>query len=82
MEVIYDDEKMRFEVKGPSSNDTLLVEHADLMQKTDMKVHCQVAAIGVSDQVFERLGYVKETGLYNRLLIEYERKTGKIAKRW
>ncbi|WP_183576766.1 hypothetical protein HDF18_12685 [Mucilaginibacter sp. X5P1] len=43
MEVIYDDEKMLFDLKGPSSDDTLFTKNVHLMKDAGMKVHCQPA---------------------------------------
>ena len=81
-EVIYDDKKWTFDLIE-SSDDTLFTNNVAMLQLEGFAVHCQTANLGnISSKEANLIGYKREHGLYNRLLTEYEIKSGKIAKRW
>ncbi|NHA03306.1 TIR domain-containing protein [Mucilaginibacter sp. HC2] len=81
-EVIYDDEHHKMEVIGESVDDTLLTENIVLMQHAGMKVRCNTADISTPKDNINLPNYQIENGLYQRLIKEYESKTGQRLKLW
>lgn len=67
---------------GYISNDSLITLNVRQMQIAEMDVNCHgLPEEPIKNEVIER-GYEWEENLYQRLLLEYEAKTGRIAKRW
>lgn len=81
-EVIYDDYNRKMDVMGPSSDDTIFTNNVAEMIKAGMEVHCQTADIKYPKEQVKLSGYQKEENLYQRLINEYEKLTGKLMKRW
>lgn len=81
-EVIYDDTNRKMEVMGPSSDDTKMTNNVAEMIRTGMKVHCQTADAKYPKEEVKLRGYEKENNLYQRLITEYEKSTGKLMNRW
>lgn len=81
-EVIYDDKMRTFDLIE-SSDDTLFTNNVAMLQLEGFDIHCQTANLSdISSKETNLIGYKREHSLYNRLLLEYEIKSGKIAKRW
>jgi len=81
-EILYDDAKKTFDLKE-LTDDTLFTSNVVMLQNEGFNVHCQTGDIDkISGTETKLIGYKREKGLYQRLLLEYEQKTGKTAKRW
>jgi len=82
-EIVYDDDKRTMEIIGTSTDDTLLTNNVSKMIRSDMHVRCQVLDISIEKEDIDGPpGYTKEENLYSRLLLEYEKKTGKVLKQF
>ena len=81
-EVIYDDEIRTFDLRE-SSNDELFTNNVAMLQNNGFNIHCQTGDIDkLSGSEKMLIGYTREIGLYQRLLLEFEEKTGKTVIRW
>lgn len=81
-EVIYDGKAKTMEIIGTSSDDTLLTNNVAEMQLAGFDVRCNTADADVDKSQIKLPYYTIEENLYQRLLNEYQLKTGKQLKRW
>lgn len=77
-QVIKDDSKKTFEVTGQVSNTNPFTNKTHAMQKAGMNISCVTPPVtnkNASKDVIKITGYVKEDGLYERLLNEHRQIT-------
>ena len=77
-QVIKDDSTKTFEVTGQVSNTNPFTNKIHAMQKAGMNISCAIPPVtnkAASKEVVKITGYVKEEGLYNRLLEEHRQIT-------
>ena len=84
-EVIKDDSRKTFEVVGLSSNTNPFTNKTYAMQKAGLNVSCITPPITnkfSSKDLIRITGYIKEEGLYERLLQKYREITLGSADQW
>ncbi len=82
LEIIIDDKTQTLELLNWSHDDTHLINNVVNMQKAGMYIRCiTIDKEPLKDEILIH-GFKREEGLYSRLLLEYEEKTGKALKRW
>ena len=75
--IIRDDHKRTFEVCGQTANDNSFTNKTLAMQRAGMNVSCMTPPVTnktSSKDLVKIVGYIKEDGLYERLLNEYRQK--------
>jgi hypothetical protein len=76
--IIKDDSQRTFEVCGQESNTNWFTNKTYAMQKEGMNVSCITPPVTnktSSKELIKIIGYVKEDGLYERLLKQYQKQT-------
>ena len=83
--IIKDDSKKTFEVTGQAANDNAFSNKTYAMQKAGMNVSCispPVTNKTSSKELVKITGYIKEDGLYERLLQKYREITMGSIDEW
>lgn len=83
--IIKDDTKKTFEVCSQASNDNAFSNKVYAMQKAGMNVTAVVLPVtnkNASKDVIKFVGYVREDGLYDRLLAAHRAITAKSIDEW
>jgi len=83
--IIKDDTTKTFEVCSQASNDNAFSNKVHAMQKAGMNVTAVVLPVtnkNASKDVIKFVGYLKESGLYERLLEKHRSITAKSIDEW
>lgn len=83
--IIKDDNKRKFEVCGQDANDNAFTNKTYAMQKAGMNVSCltpPITATTPNKDSIKITGYVKEEGLYQKLLDQFTEITIRSIDDW